>query len=146
MALRKEGKYWYGESQLDIRLELRRYSHDNSYPAIHFADAVCSCGERVFHLNIAEDEGVAIRRCKQCGSEHPMGDSDEYLEEAEPEECECPCGNDTFEVTAGVALYEGSEDVRWFYVGCRCPHCGLTACYGDWKNEYIGYKGLLSRV
>lgn len=38
-------------------------------------------------------------------------------------------GNDT----------ETRDDVRWLYLGCRCVTCGLTACYGDWKNEYPGY-------
>ena len=47
------------------------------------------------------------------------------------------------EVTAGVLLYDDSEDVRWRYLGCRCPSCGLTACYGDWKNEFEGYRELL---
>ena len=42
--------------------------------------------------------------------------------------------------------YDQSEDVRWLYVGCRCPACGLTGCYGDWKNEFIDYRNLLARV
>ncbi len=44
-----------------------------------------------------------------------------------------------------MSLYEGSEDVRWLYVGCRCPACGLTAVYGDWKNEFNGYRDLLPK-
>ena len=51
-----------------------------------------------------------------------------------------------FEISAGVALYQDSQDVRWLYVGCRCVCCGLTACYGDWKNEYPGYETLLRAV
>ena len=66
--------------------------------------------------------------------------------EAEVEECECLCGEAGFEVTAGVALYDDSEDVRWFYVGCRCPACGLVGCYGDWSCEFPGYAELLARV
>jgi hypothetical protein len=68
------------------------------------------------------------------------------MEEAEPTECECPCGSSVFEITVGVALYRESEDVRWLYVGCRCVECGLTACYGDWKSEYLDYRKLLARV
>jgi hypothetical protein len=49
-----------------------------------------------------------------CGSEHPIGDSAEYLANAEPEECECPSGGGSFEITAGVALHGGSDDVKWF--------------------------------
>lgn len=74
-------------------------------------------------------EGVAVRTCVGCHSEHPVGDSDACLEDAALEECACPCGRD-------VSLSEGSEDVRWLYAGCRCPSCGLTAVYGDWKNEF----------
>ena len=81
-----------------------------------------------------------------CMAEHPIGDSNEYLDEAELEECACPCGGKEFEITVGVSLYEESEDVRWLYLGCRCPKCGLTAVYGDWKNEFNGYRDLLARV
>ncbi len=97
-------------------------------------------------MQLDENEGAAVRVCAKCKAEHPIGDSDEYLEDAELEECACPCGNEEFEVTVGVSLYEDSEDVRWLYLGCRCPKCGLAACYGDWKNEYIGYRELLKRV
>ena len=47
---------------------------------------------------------------------------------------------------AGVALYQMSEDIRWFYLGCECFACRLSDVYGDWKNEFIGYTNLLSRV
>jgi hypothetical protein len=57
-----------------------------------------------------------------------------------------PCGGEEFEITVGVSLYEGSEDVRSLYIGCRCPGCGLSAVYGDWKNEFNGYRDLLARV
>ena len=49
--------------------------------------------------------------------------------------CACPCGGEGFEITAGVSLYEGSEDVEWLYLGCRCPRCGLVAVFGDWATE-----------
>lgn len=32
------------------------------------------------------------------------------------------------------------------YVGCRCPACGLTGVYGDWKNEHEDHVALLARV
>jgi hypothetical protein len=146
MALRKRGKYRYGDCQADIRDELVRYSKGVTYRAEHFADARCDCGGALFRLQIDDTEGAAVRACVACAQEHPIGDSAEYLEDADLEECACPCGAEVFEITAGVALYAGSEDVRWFYVGCRCPSCGLAACYGDWKNEYNGYRELLRRV
>lgn len=146
MALKKRGKYRYGDSQADIRRKVLQYSKSNGYPAHHFADAACRCGGKVFLLALDDAEGAAVRRCCGCGSEHPIGDSGEYLADAELEECACPSGGETFEITVGVSLYEGSEDVRWLYLGCRCPGCGLTAVYGDWKNEFSGYQELLARV
>ena len=148
MGLKKKGKHWYATSQADIRAELLRYSRAN-YPAEHYADAVCNrsgCDGRLFELWIDETQGVAVRVCARCKDKHPVGDSGEYLDEAELEQCECPCGSGVFEITAGAALYEGSGDVKWLYVGCRCPGCGLTACYADWKNEFPDYRKLLERV
>lgn len=147
MALRKRGKWRYGETQADIRTEIARYSKDIGYLATHFADAVCGCGGKVFSLYLDEDSGVASRLCIGCGAEpHPIGDSAEYIDEAEEEDCACPCGGEEFEITVGVSLYPDSEDVKWLYLGCRCPKCGLTAVYGDWKNEFNGYQELLARV
>jgi len=146
MAVRKRGKYWYGDSQADVRTELVRYSAGNEYSIDHFAEAVCRCGGPLFRLAVDDVQGAAVRYCTACCAEHPIGDSDEFLADAEPEFSECACGKDVFEITCGVHLYEDSEDVRWFYVGCRCPACGLVGCYGDWKNEFIGYKKLLRKV
>lgn len=146
MATRKKGAHHYGDTQLDLREEIARYSAKNGYPVAHFADAVCPCGGTRFGLSLDENEGAAVRRCAGCKAEHPIGDSAEFLDGAELEECACPCGTEEFEITVGVALYEDSEDVRWLYVGCRCPACGLVAVYGDWKNEFEDYRALLARV
>lgn len=75
-----------------------------------------------------------------------MGDSAAFMAEADLEQCACPCGGESLEIRVGVALYAGSEDVRWLYIGCRCPACALTAVYFDWKDEFEGYRGLLARV
>jgi hypothetical protein len=146
MALKKRGKHRYGDTQADIREELVRYAATNGYLAHHFADAICTCGGHSFRLALDDTEGAAIRTCAACAVEHPIGDSAEYLAEASLEECACPCGGEEFEVTVAVSLYESSGDVRWLYLGCRCPACGLTAVYGDWKNEFNGWRELLSRV
>jgi hypothetical protein len=146
MALKKRGKYRYGDNQADIRVEIIRYRKVNGYVAHHFADAACKCGGATFRLALDDDEGAAVRICVACQTEHPIGDSDEFLEDAELGECACPCGGEEFEITVGVSLYDDSDDVRWLYVGCRCRKCGLTAVFGDWKNEFIGYQQLLARV
>ncbi|MCP4375338.1 MAG: hypothetical protein GY794_04075 [bacterium] len=136
----------YTDSQSNICEVLLDYSKNVTYLAEHFADAKCSCGGTQFRLMIDDNEGVATRSCTSCGKEHPIGDSAEYLEDAELEECECTCGNNSFEITVGVSLYQDSEDVKWLYIGCRCPKCQLTGCYADWKNEYENYKELLERI
>jgi hypothetical protein len=146
MALQKRGKYRYGDSQADLREEVARYSRVNEYDAHHFADSVCQCGGRTFRLLLDDEQGAAVRICAACSGEQPIGDSDEFLTEAELSECACPCGGERFEITVGVSLYDDSEDVRWLYLGCRCPSCGLVAVYGDWKNEFEGYQQLLARV
>ena len=151
MPITKRGEYFYGDSQADIREELRRYSDQNAYPIDYFADCVCVCGARLFELHVDEDNGVGGRTCLACGSEHVMADGAQYLDDAELESCECLCGQSAFEITAGVHVYRGAnndptEDVRWFYIGCRCPECGLVGCYADWKNEYNGYQELLAKV
>ena len=146
MALKKRGEYQYGDTQADIRAELLDYSKANAYLADHFADALCNCGGKVSRLALDDSVGAAVRSCVACKAEHPIGDGNEYLGDADLEECACPCGGEEFEITVGVSLYRDSEDVRWLYLGCRCPKCGLTAVYGDWKNEYIRYHELLARV
>ena len=146
MALRKKSGQFFGDVQADIRPGLLFYSEKAGYPAEHYADARCGCGESRFRLELDEDQGVAVRICAACAVRHIMADGSEYLENAELQTCSCTCEADVFEITVGVALYEDSEDVRWLYVGCRCVSCGLLGCYGDWKNEFQGYKELLSRV
>ena len=63
----------------------------------HFADARCVCGGQTFRLQL--DEGTAaVRACPKpnCARSHPIGDSDDYLDDAELEECACPCGGEEF--------------------------------------------------
>jgi hypothetical protein len=145
MTLQLRGAYAYGDSQEDIRTYLASYSRRN-YPAVHYADAICICGSNLFQLYVDDRVGAAVRVCQQYQHQHPIGDSAGYLSEAQLEECVCPCCADVFEITAGVSLYHESKDVKWLYLGCRCPACGLVGCYGDWKNEYIDVNEFLDRI
>ncbi len=146
MTLQKRGSQWYGDSQADVHGEITRYAALNGYRADHVADAVCMCGGRNFLLSLDEDAGVAVRRCAACKAAHPIGDSSQFMNEARLAECACPCGEEALEISVGVSLYNGSQDVRWLYLGCRCGSCGLTAVYGDWKNEHDDYRSLLAKV
>ncbi|MEZ6040119.1 MAG: hypothetical protein R3C20_06415 [Planctomycetaceae bacterium] len=151
MTLVKRGDYWYGDNHADIRSELERYSDRNAYPVDDFTDIRCDCGNDTFHFLTDENAGVAIRRCSNCGCEHLMGDSADFVDEAEPSQHECICEGDVFQITAGIHRYRNqddslSHDVRWLYLGCHCPTCGLVGCYADWKNEYNGYTELLAKM
>jgi hypothetical protein len=145
MAILQRDDQAYADSQGDLREVIRQYSSD-SYPAEHFADAVCPCGCRTFELALDEDQGAAVRVCTQCEAEHSIGDSGDYPEGAELEFCECLCDAVAFEISVGVALCPDSEDVRWLYLACRCPQCNLVGCYADWEDEPVDYRELLNNV
>jgi len=146
MSIRKKGDHYYGYSQDDLAKELERYSAD-SYPIDHTASSICKCGNDTFNVLLNEDPGVVARICLKCDFEHGIGDSDIYLVFVDRlYEMECVCGSKDFKVTSGVALHQDSDDVRWFYVGLLCTECGCMGCYGDWKNEFLDYKKLLSNV
>jgi hypothetical protein len=135
MSLKKKGKYWYGTTSEDIKAEVVRYSALNGYQAAKFRGAACNCGNRSFRLETDEEAGTARRTCAACGAAHWMGDSSEYANEATPEIHECICGSATFQLMSAVALYEGSNDVRWYYIGCQCTSCNLVGVFADWKCE-----------
>lgn len=151
MSLREQDGYYYGDEQADLHEELQRYAEENGYKIHNLADCSCQCGARLFELHVDELQGVGARVCTACGHEHVMGDGGHYLDEAELEPCECLCGATTFELTVGVSRYLGeddklSDDVRWLYIGCRCPDCQVLGCYADWKNEFHGFQELLDNV
>jgi len=145
VTLQLLGKKYYGESQADIRTFLEEYSRNN-YPTEHYADAVCFCGSNRFELLLDDVVGAAVRVCSSHAHEHPIGDSADYLDPAKLGKCQCPCGCNEFEISAGVALYRESSDVKWLYIGCRCTTCGLVACYGDWKNEFEDCNSFFDKI
>lgn len=133
MTLKKIGRYWYGTSPKDIQGEVVRFSQLNTCRATQFSQSVCSCGNRSFALETDENEGVAKRTCCHCGAAHFMGDSAEYADAAQLQGHECLCGADDFELMSGVSLDAGSNDVHWYYIGCRCLNCHLVGVFADWK-------------
>jgi hypothetical protein len=150
MSITKTGSSYFGTCQEDIRTELARYATVNGYEIHHFKDVVCSCGNTTFTLYIDDEECVAGRQCTSCNVQHVMLDGEEYIEDAELYHAVCTCEAEPFEITVGVSLYSTeiglSEDVRWLYIGCRCPSCNLVGCYADWKNEFNGYQEFLSKA
>jgi hypothetical protein len=147
MAFVKRGKFHYGDSQEDILTLLTKFSVSIGYPANKCVDCVCECGGRVFSLSLDDGMGAAIRTCIACNHSHPIGDSEEYIKDAKLETAACPCGQEQFQITVGLALYRGSEeDVQHIYLGCRCIQCGLTEVFGDWDMEYDDIDELLKVV
>jgi hypothetical protein len=135
MALKKKGKYWYGTTGDDIKTEILSYSKLNGYVAAKFSESICTCGSRLFKLESDEDAGAARRICTVCGTVHLMGDSADYADEAEFDNHECVCKAEEFHLLSGVALYDGSNDVRWYYIGCLCAQCNLVGVFAHWKCE-----------
>ena len=135
MSITKKGAYWYGTEDSDVRTEMVRYSRSNRYEAVKFAVSVCVCGGRTFKLESDEEAGAARRACASCGTVSLMGDSADYASDAQFENHICVCDNETFALESGVALYAESNDVRWYYIGCRCRACDLIGVFADWKCE-----------
>ena len=116
------------------------------YPMQVIAAPRCAaCGGEAFQVSVDDNEGAAVRVCAACGEGHPIADSCDYLDGAELEACECPCGQDVFRLRVGAALFEGSRDVRWIYLGLQCLACQQAAVYADWKLDgdpsYLYLKG-----
>jgi ferredoxin-like protein FixX len=135
VALKKKARYWYGTSAEDIEAEIVRYSTQNGYQAVQFRQSRCNCGGVVFKLETDEDAGAARRVCVKCGEAHLMADSAEWADEAEFENHNCICDHERFVLVSGVATYESSNDVRWYYIGCLCANCQLVGVFADWKCE-----------
>jgi len=146
MAMHKKDGHWYGESLDDTRTEVVRFSRENGYEATRFSASTCECGGRVFKLETDEDVGAGRRICVQCDKVVLMGDSAEYAEDAEFDNHICVCDEEAFELLSGVALYEGSNDVRWYYIGCKCVKCNLVGVFAEWKCEAGNVEEFLSKT
>ncbi len=128
-----------------IERSIQSYSR-NGYPTEHFAGATCSCGSQLFELYEEETQGCAIRVCARCRNEHFIGDTEEYLDACDEFVRRiCNCGAEDLRITVGVALYRGSDDIRWLYVGAGCPKCQLAGVYVDWKVELADFRIVLER-
>lgn len=147
MVLKVRNGCSYGDDPQDLQAEMLDHSKQTGYKVDHFADAVCGeCSSTGFRVLLDDEEGCAVRICLSCKAQHYIGDSAQYAQDATLGDCSCPCGQEAFQVSIGVHLYAGSNDVKWLYLGLRCISCGLVAVYGDWKNEYEGYERLLQMV
>jgi hypothetical protein len=146
MTVYKKGRYWYGTEDLDIQAEVVRFSRLNEHEAVRFSAASCTCGGTTFKLESDEDAGAAKRTCARCGAERLMGDSAEYVVDAQFDNHLCVCDAEIFAITSGVALYTESNDVRWYYIGCRCINCSLVGVFANWKCQSGDADALLAET
>ncbi len=108
------------------------------YEIDEFRLARCVCGSDEHRLHADDDEGVAMRVCAECGSEHFICDSAEHWSDAHPEAwSRVECGSDVCNVGVGFALHKDRSAVKWLYVGERCAQCHVLGCFAGWK---IGYE------
>jgi hypothetical protein len=136
MALRKKGDYYYGDSQDDLSLGLKRYAKNNKYPIDDLEVLVCrKCGGNVFVLFQDDEESGALCQCVNCAENHFIRDSQEYIDQDEMYILECLCGNKDLQITTGVSFYKGTKDARWVYVGGYCSKCGVLGSYIDWNER-----------
>ena len=145
MTIDKSGKLWRGEDFADLADYIRQFRAEG-YPVSKVVESVCDhCSGRAFRVLVDDTEGCAQRVCVGCGAAAFIADSAEYWEDADPEECECPCGGDAFAAAVGFALGDDG-DVRWISIGLRCQADNTLGVYADWKVNYGPSGHLLSQA
>ena len=136
MALRKKGKYYYGDSQDDLILEIKRYAENNKYPADETEIIKCDkCGQQSFNLFSDDDESGALCKCVNCDEMKFIRDSQEFINHENIDNHECMCGNPDFTVIVALSFYQDAKNVRWVYVGGYCSKCGMVGTYIDWNER-----------
>jgi hypothetical protein len=134
MAIDTSRERWTGSEAADLD-EYLMQATTAEYPADRVEHARCTCGGTRFRVEVDDEAGCALRTCAQCGAEQLMLDSAEFWEEADPEECECPCGAEVFELAVAFSHRE-DHSLKWVTLGLRCVACGALGVYADWKIDY----------
>jgi hypothetical protein len=80
-----------------------------------------------------------------CGASAFLCDSEEYWDDADPDDAACPCGGEVLEIGVAFSLRDDG-DVRWITVGGRCVACGVLGVYTDWKIDYSPTGHLFAAV
>lgn len=132
-------------SEETLRECLRQYSARQNETVSVIADVVCTCRSASFRLHLHVDDEGARRVCAHCGAKAFIADSEEYWDESDFDEAECPCGQDVYTIAVGFDV-DGDGEVRWIYVAGKCEACGLDGVYVDWKINYLPSQHLLSQA
>ena len=153
MALQRRDDCWYGDSAADIRALLDRHAETGD-PIKVARDVVCECGGTVFSIQIDDEFQEAAWFCRACGAQYlfhtkRIAGPYEGDPEADTECCNCPCtqrGGSYFELALGVSLYDGSDDVDWVFIACRCVACGRTGYLASWHRIEYPYAELFAHM
>jgi hypothetical protein len=139
----KSGEHWRGDDVDDLAECVREFAAGR-YPVEHVRPLVCAgCGGTTFEVLIDVEEGCAATTCVTCQAQAAVADSEDYLDDADLEECACPCGGEMFSAVVGFAMTESGE-VRWISLGLRCVADGVLGVYTDWKIDYEPSRHLLT--
>jgi hypothetical protein len=144
MTIDKSGKFWKGTDAADLDEFVPAFAA-GGYAVERMVHSRCAdCGGTTFALRMDDEEWYADRRCVACSRVVHMLDRAEYVDDAHPEECACPCGGEEFELAVGfgmvdVANAEGSRvgrEVKWVGIGARSACDGTLGVFADWKIDY----------
>ncbi|MEU7836834.1 hypothetical protein [Nonomuraea sp. NPDC049129] len=142
MAIDASGDLWRGEDFEDLADFLREYQ-PGGYAVQQVSEAVCvGCAGKYFSVMADDLEGCVQRICVACGDASYIADSADCVNDADLEECACPCGGEEFAAVVGFAFRSDGE-VRWVSIGLRCLKDGSLGVYADWKIEYSPTAHLL---
>jgi hypothetical protein len=128
MTIDRSGDWWRGSAAAD----LDEYLASIRGATARRVPARCPCGGAEFRVAVDDHDDCAARTCAVCGATHVMLESDERWEEAQPEECQCPCGADRFDVAVAVA--PGAGGPARVTVALRCVACGVLGVYAEWDS------------
>ena len=144
MTIDKSGKFWKGTDAADLDEFVPAFAA-GGYAIERVVHSRCAdCDGRTFALRVDDEEGYSDRRCAACGRVFHMLDSAEYIDDASPEECACPCGGEKFELAVGYAMTDvanadgsaAGREVKWVSIGARCVQDGTLGVYASWKIDY----------
>jgi hypothetical protein len=115
--------------------DLARYIHDNSgggHPVRQVTDLACGrCRGTAFGVAVDDDDNCAVATCVNCRTDIAIADTRRRLRDAEPGECDCICGGETFGVAVGYAV--SGTDATWVTIGLRCLTDDVLGVIGDWE-------------
>ncbi len=145
MAIDRSGDHWRGENFDDLAAYIRLFEA-GGYDVEHVREHSCpECRGTSFRVLIDDEQGCAFTICHQCQAEAAIADSADQLDDAELEECACPCGAETFAVATGFAMFDATE-IRHISVGLRCLTDGTLGVYTDWQIDYSPSAHLLTNA